>query len=162
MWDAEFKPDETRVVPVWEDKDASNLAPFPGHATLVAEARKVVPRCLTQEQRAAAYLHPAPADWCVAMAIWPYHTEQWKALASAEAIGPQSIFEQDLAEKRTTQRICLLVTARFVECGIAIEGVDLVTFVRSSGISPVASKTRRSLLNAVTLNISKLLVTSAG
>src|SRR5262249_2073444 len=64
MWDAEFNPDETRVVPVGEDKDASNLAPFLGHATLVAEARKVVPRCLTQERRAAAYLHPAPADWC--------------------------------------------------------------------------------------------------
>jgi hypothetical protein len=47
----------------------------------------------------------------VSMVKWPYHTEQWKVLASAETIGPQFIFEQVLAEERTTQRICRLVTA---------------------------------------------------
>jgi len=162
MWDAELNPDETRVVPVGEDKDASNLAPFPGHATLVAEARKVVPRCLTQEQRAAAYLRPAPADWCVAMAKWPYHTKQWKALASAEAIGPQSIFEQDLAEERTTQRICRLVTAPVRRMRHSDRGRGPGYFRPTIGYLAGFLKIRRSLLNSVTLNVSKLLVTSAG
>jgi hypothetical protein len=80
MWDAEFNADKTRVVPVGEDKDAANLAPFPGHATLIAEAGKVVPRCLTQEQSAAAYLHPAPADWCVAVAKWLHTNTDYRTM----------------------------------------------------------------------------------
>jgi hypothetical protein len=45
---------------------------------LVADAKLVVPRCLTGVRRRAAFLETEPPAWCIEMAKWPYNTLAWK------------------------------------------------------------------------------------
>ena len=45
---------------------------------LLDHARRIIPRCLTREQRAAAFLDPEPPEWCIEMGKWPYQTDAWK------------------------------------------------------------------------------------
>jgi hypothetical protein len=51
---------------------------FPTTQDLLDDATKVIPRCLTYEQRENAFLDPEPPAWCVEMEKWPYHTQDWK------------------------------------------------------------------------------------
>jgi WD40 repeat protein len=44
----------------------------------VAAARKAVARCLTPQERKAAFIDPEPPDWCIEMDKVPYNTEEWK------------------------------------------------------------------------------------
>lgn len=45
---------------------------------LTAECKRLLPRCLTPEQREQAFLEPEPPAWCIEMAKWPYHTRDWE------------------------------------------------------------------------------------
>src|SRR5262249_14585389 len=47
-------------------------------AALLELAKAQVRRCLTREQRAAAFLVPEPPAWCIAQGKWPYQTQAWK------------------------------------------------------------------------------------
>src|SRR5262249_41212392 len=40
--------------------------------------KEILPRCLTPRERKNYYLDPEPPAWCIEMAKWPYHTEDWK------------------------------------------------------------------------------------
>jgi WD40 repeat protein len=40
--------------------------------------KQVIRRCLTRDQRAAAFLDPDPPTWCIDMEKWPYETTEWK------------------------------------------------------------------------------------
>jgi WD40 repeat protein len=51
---------------------------FPTTQDLVDDAKKMVPRCLTGEQRERAFLDPVPPAWCVELEKWPYQTQDWK------------------------------------------------------------------------------------
>ena len=51
---------------------------FPTTRALINEAKRVLPHCLTGDQREMAFLDPAPPEWCIEMEKWPYHTQAWK------------------------------------------------------------------------------------
>ena len=45
---------------------------------LIDQAKDLVARCLTREQRIQAFLDPEPPAWCVEKEKWPYQTQEWK------------------------------------------------------------------------------------
>jgi WD40 repeat protein len=45
----------------------------------VDKVKAMLPRCLTPDERKAAYLDTEPPEWCVEMEKWPYNTDKWKA-----------------------------------------------------------------------------------
>jgi WD40 repeat protein len=73
MWDAAFSADGERIVTASEDRTARIWPVFPTIQALVDQARSVVPRRLTQDQRQQAFLEPEPPAWCIAEKKWPYH-----------------------------------------------------------------------------------------
>src|SRR5262249_41915830 len=60
-----FAPDGRSVVTASSDKTARIWPAFRMAQELVDESKRLVPRCLTREQRAAALLDPEPPLWCV-------------------------------------------------------------------------------------------------
>jgi WD40 repeat protein len=46
--------------------------------SLVAAARRRLPRALLRNQRDQHFLDPEPPRWCVELKKWPYHTEAWQ------------------------------------------------------------------------------------
>jgi WD40 repeat protein len=46
---------------------------------VVDEAKRVVPRCLSIEERKDFLLDPAPPGWCVDLGKYPYNTPYWQA-----------------------------------------------------------------------------------
>src|SRR5262249_38299679 len=70
-------PDGTRIVTGSQDKTVRvwTLARFYN----LAYAQKIVPRCLSIEERRDFLLHPQPQDWCIEMAKYPYDTPAWRA-----------------------------------------------------------------------------------
>lgn len=71
--------DGTYIAAAFRDGAARVKRIFPTTQDLVDHAKAVVPRCLTQAQRAAAFLDPEPPAWCIEMGKWPYQTDDWKA-----------------------------------------------------------------------------------
>ncbi|MEJ2125558.1 MAG: hypothetical protein P8Y47_12340 [Alphaproteobacteria bacterium] len=66
----------------------------------VDEAKKIVPRCLTQQQRKDFFLQPEPPRWCITGAgleaetqpdkwkpLWPYRTKAWRDWLAAKDRG---------------------------------------------------------------------------
>ena len=88
MTSAVFSPDGGSVATASEDKTAAigTVAPtshFENTQELVDDAKRVIDRCLTGEQRVAAFLDPEPPVWCIQMQKWPYQTEQMASVAHA-------------------------------------------------------------------------------
>ena len=75
---AAYSRDGTQVVTASNDGTARIWRVYPDTQTLVDAAKAAVPRCLSGEQRQAAFLDPEPPPWCVEMAKWPYDTEDWR------------------------------------------------------------------------------------
>lgn len=44
---------------------------------LIERAKATVPRCLNRDERVAAFLDPAPPEWCIDLHKPPYDTEPW-------------------------------------------------------------------------------------
>jgi hypothetical protein len=86
-------PDKTRMVVLLDDATArvwalARLLPSPrphefnteaDRQLVIEEAKRVVPRCLTIEERKTFLLGPKPPDWCIDMSKYPYDTRYWKA-----------------------------------------------------------------------------------
>jgi WD40 repeat protein len=70
VWSASFSFDGQRVLTVSDDGKARIWRVFPSTQALVDFSKKIVPRCLTPEQRKDAFLGPSPPDWCKAK--WPF------------------------------------------------------------------------------------------
>ena len=51
----------------------------PARQALVDQAKGMVPRCLTIEQRKNSLLGPRPPGWCIDLNKYPYDTPFWKA-----------------------------------------------------------------------------------
>jgi len=45
---------------------------------MIDGAKAAVPRCLTREERLAAFLSPEPPAWCVELEKWPYVGKDWR------------------------------------------------------------------------------------
>jgi WD40 repeat protein len=73
MWAAAFSTDGERLVAAAEDGIARIWPVFLTSQALIDHAKRVVPRCLTLEQRRQAFLEPATPAWCIAEKKWPYH-----------------------------------------------------------------------------------------
>jgi WD40 repeat protein len=44
----------------------------------ISYAQRIVPRCLTRQQREEFFLQPEPPAWCIEMEKWPYYTQDWQ------------------------------------------------------------------------------------
>jgi hypothetical protein len=86
-----FSADGTRLVTASRDGTARLWRVPPPTQVLVDEAKRMVPRCLTQSQLEQFYLPSEPPRWCITGADleaedparwkpkWPYHTTAWRA-----------------------------------------------------------------------------------
>jgi tetratricopeptide (TPR) repeat protein/WD40 repeat protein len=81
---ARFSPDGKKVLT--ESGGPALAAPWRGRtwslfadaAAMMDRAKAQAPRCLTGDQRVAAFLDREPPAWCVEMEKWPYQTQEWK------------------------------------------------------------------------------------
>src|SRR5262249_22600388 len=71
-------PDGLTVVTGSGDETARIWSVFPTTQDLIDDAKQAVPRCLTAQRRAEAFLDPEPPAWCIEMEKWPYRTQDWK------------------------------------------------------------------------------------
>ena len=72
VWSASFSPDGERVVTATVDGTTRIWKVFPTMQALVGRAKAIVPRCLTPDQRLAAFLPETPPVWCVQEKKWPF------------------------------------------------------------------------------------------
>ena len=63
----ETEPWRGRLWPVFADITA-----------MLERAKAMLPRCLTRDQRLAAFLDAEPPAWCIDMEKWPYAAQAWK------------------------------------------------------------------------------------
>ena len=87
VWSVAFSSDGRRVLTASRDRTARIWRFFPSVQNLIEDAKQVVPRCLTLEQRAEFFLDPRPPQWCIALEKWPYHTGKWKQWLADEIAG---------------------------------------------------------------------------
>ena len=88
MLSVAFSPGGQRVVTGSSDGIVRLWGVFADTSELISAARRVVPRCLTAEQRQASFFLPAaPPAWCIEMAKWPYQTAAWKAWLTEQRAG---------------------------------------------------------------------------
>lgn len=91
MYRAHFSPDGKTVVtetggPAFMTLRGDGTEPWRGRlwpvfadaASMVDDAKTRVPRCLTGDQREAAFLDRPPPAWCIEMEKWPYGTHAWR------------------------------------------------------------------------------------
>ena len=82
-----FSTDGSTIVTASSDQTVRFWSFLASTQSLVDYAKQVVPRCLTGEQNERAYLEPAPPDWCIEMAKWPYDKPEWKKWLSDARVG---------------------------------------------------------------------------
>jgi WD40 repeat protein len=91
MFQLHFTPDGRNVLtesggPAFSTLDGKGTEPWRGRlwpvyhdtAAMLDGAKASVPRCLTREQRQAAFLDPEPPAWCIELEKWPYLSQRWK------------------------------------------------------------------------------------
>lgn len=91
MFRAHFSPDGNQVLtesggPAFLRSSGGGSEPWRGRlwpvftdtAAMMDDARTSVPRCLTRDQRLAAFLEAEPPAWCIGLEKWPYEGQSWK------------------------------------------------------------------------------------
>ena len=84
---AAFSSKSNAVITASADDPARIWRLFATNQELVDYAKRVVPRCLTRQQRERAYLGPEPPDWCIEMQKWPNRTAAWKEWLAEKKAG---------------------------------------------------------------------------
>jgi len=74
---AVFSADNSHIITV-SDKADLRWRVFAEAQELVDETKRIIPRCLTRDQRAKAFLDAEPPAWCIEMEKWPYQSQDWK------------------------------------------------------------------------------------
>jgi WD40 repeat protein len=84
---AMFSSDGFRIVTASWDKTARIWNVFPTTQGLIEDTKRVVPRCLTPEQRRTFFLDAQPPAWCIEMEKWPYNGDDWKSWLAQKNAG---------------------------------------------------------------------------
>jgi len=66
------------VAEIWSFEPATDRPSANTLDAMLDFSKAHLPRCLTAEQRAQAFLEPDPPAWCIELAKWPYDTSAWK------------------------------------------------------------------------------------
>jgi WD40 repeat protein len=80
-------PDGKMIALVSADGTAMILHIFASTQSLVRGVKNLVPRCLTPDERIAAFLSSEPPDWCITLHKWPYQTTAWSTWLAARRSG---------------------------------------------------------------------------
>jgi len=75
---AAFDPTGARFITVHEDGVARIWPAFAATERLMSTVTNQVQRCLTPDQRRAAFLPDVPPDDCIDKGLWPYGSNDWK------------------------------------------------------------------------------------
>jgi hypothetical protein len=75
---AGFRGDGRAIITASLDQTARIWPVFSSTRELVEHSKRMVPRCLTLEQRANAHVSVEPPAWCIELEKWPYETQDWK------------------------------------------------------------------------------------
>ena len=93
LFSASFTPDGSKVLtqaggPTYSEPWRGRLWTVNTdlHA-MIEDAKARLPRCLTAQQRTAAFLNIEPPSWCIEMGKWPYHTAEWKQWLAGNLAG---------------------------------------------------------------------------
>lgn len=78
VWSTAFAPNSEFALTASSDGTARIWQLFPSTEALIEHARKLVPSCLTRDQREKAFLDLDPPNWCIEMGKWPYNLADWK------------------------------------------------------------------------------------
>ena len=73
---AAISPDATHLVTA--TGSTATLSEFLTTQALIADSKKLIPRCLTISQRVKYFLEPQPPDWCIELDKWPFQSQEWK------------------------------------------------------------------------------------
>ena len=84
VFGAAFSPNGARVVTASKDDTVRIWRWFASTQDLVDEMKRIVPRCLTLDERLKAFLEPEPPAWCIEMEKWPYRSQEWKDWLAAK------------------------------------------------------------------------------
>ncbi|MEP3476419.1 MAG: TIR domain-containing protein [Hyphomicrobiales bacterium] len=101
--------DDSFIVTGSSDKTARIWGVSKTTQVLVDHAKRIVPRCLTQDQRKNFHLSPEPPRWCITgfgseikekehrtwKPKWPYHTKTWKTWQIARDKGQKPDFPKN-------------------------------------------------------------------
>jgi len=60
---------------------------FQSTEDLIQHSKRVLPRCMAQDELMEAFLETEPPQWCIDMGKWPYDTPRWKEYLSQTRAG---------------------------------------------------------------------------
>ena len=76
-YDASFSPDGRSLMAA-SANTARIWRLFASNQQEIDEGKGLVSRCLSGNERRAAFLDPEPPAWCIETEKWPYQTQDWK------------------------------------------------------------------------------------
>jgi WD40 repeat protein len=84
---ASLSGDGQHMVAVVQDGTARIWKVYPTVQDMLDYIKRWIPRCLTGDQRKAAFLDGAPPIWCIEMEKWPYDTDAWRSWLAQKKAG---------------------------------------------------------------------------
>jgi WD40 repeat protein len=107
-------PDATHIVTGSEDGTVRIWDVYGDGNSMLAQAKRSIPQCLTPGQRKQFYLSPKPPSWCISMEKWPYDPasaliQGWWLLVEGKDDEAQILFTA--AELKTDPKVWTTINA---------------------------------------------------